>query len=290
MADLRSRFIEDYAGGLLNVARQELSTTGEVLAQDGLTSEGTLFVEDGTGTKSGLKLGVGLVEVVDPTTLTGAVNVRYADRTYAKIRDLKLFSTAIASAQAALAEATSTSVSNLETTLQLLEDDISSLGENFQKNLAEEVEQIQTLSLTQKDLSEKVTVVDIKAQSLEERVIALETPPVAPFTIASLETSANAFYYSGTIAVANAVVTGTSTAFDTQLDVGDVFMATTSTGEEVEFTVTAFDTVSPAVSMTVTPTNKTVTAGARFKRSQNLDLKVKINEIIAALKTLQLIV
>lgn len=290
MADLRSRFIEDYAGGLLNVARQELSTTGEVLAQDGLTSEGTLFVEDGTGTKSGLKLGVGLVEVVDPTTLTGAVNVRYADRTYAKIRDLKLFSTAIASAQAALAEATSTSVSNLETTLQLLEDDISSLGENFQKNLAQEVEQIQTLSLTQKDLSEKVTVVDIKAQSLEERVIALETPPVAPFTIASLETLANAFYYSGTIAVANAVVTGTSTAFDTQLDVGDVFMATTSTGEEVEFTVTAFDTVSPAVSMTVTPTNKTVTAGARFKRSQNLDLKVKINEIIAALKTLQLIV
>jgi hypothetical protein len=111
----------------LNVARQELSTTGEVLVQDGFTSEGALFVEDGSGTKSGLKLGVSLAEVVDPTTETGVVNVRYADRTYAKIRDLKIFSTAIASAQAALSEATSVSLSNIETTLQLLEDDLGTV-------------------------------------------------------------------------------------------------------------------------------------------------------------------
>lgn len=290
MADLRSRFIEDYAGGLLNVARQELSTAGEVLAQDGLTSEGTLFVEDGTGTKSGLKLGVSLAEAVDPTTEMGVVNVRYADRTFAKIRDLKVFSTAIASAQAALAEATSTSISNLETTLQLLEDDIGSLGENFQQNLATGQEQLQTLNLTQKDLSEKVSAADVKIQSLETRVKALETTTTTPPEIAALATATNAFYYSGTIAISNANVTGTNTAFDTQLDVGDVFVATTSAGEEVEFTVTGFDTTSPGTAMTVTPTNKTVTSGARFKRSQDLNLKVKINEIIAALKTLKLIV
>ena len=134
------------------MARQELSTTGEVLAQDGLTSEGTLFVEDGTGTKSGLKLGVSLAEVVDPTTETGVVNVRFANRTYAKLRDLKIFSTAIASAQAALSEATSTSVSNLETTLQLLEDDISTVEQNFQQSLTTSQQQLQSLSLTQRAL------------------------------------------------------------------------------------------------------------------------------------------
>ena len=104
MADLRKRYIEDYAGGFLNIARQEISSTGEVLVQDGFTSEGTLFVEDGTGTKSGLLLGSALAESVDPTTETGVVNVRFADRTYAKVRDLKIFSTAIASAQAALSD------------------------------------------------------------------------------------------------------------------------------------------------------------------------------------------
>jgi hypothetical protein len=290
MADLRSRFIEDYAGGLLNVARQELSTTGEVLAQDGLTSEGTLFVEDGTGTKSGLKLGVSLAEVIDPTTEMGAVNVRYADRTYAKVRDLKIFSTAIASAQAALAEATSTSISNLETTLQLLEDDISSVEQNFQQNLASGREQLQTISLGQKDLTEKVTQTSIAVQSLEGRVQALETPATNPPSVGVMTTGTNNFYYTGTLAVAGANVTGTNTAFDTQLDVGDVFIATTSAGEDVEFTVTGFDTTNPATSMTVIPTNKTVTAGARFKRGQDLILRAKINEIIAALKGLKLVV
>ena len=290
MADLRSRFIEDYAGGLLNIARQELSTTGEVLAQDGLTSEGTLFVEDGTGTKSGLKLGVSLVGAVDPTTELGVVNVRFADRTFAKIRDLKIFSTAIASAQAALSEATSGSLSNIETTLQLLEDDINTVEQNFQQNLAQEQEKLQTVSLEQRSLQEKVTVNEVKVLNLESRVNTLELTNTETEEIVALSTTLNTFYYLGTIAVNNSVVTGTSTSFDSQLDVGDTFIATTSAGEDVEFTVTAFDSITPATSMTVTPTNKTVTAGGRFKRNVDLELKTKVNEIILALKALKIFV
>jgi len=131
MADLRSKFIEDYAGGLLNVSRQELSSTGEVLSQDGLLSDSTIFVEDGSGSKSGLKLGVSLCEAVDPTTTQGIVNVRYADRTYASTRDLKIFSTAIASAQAALSDATATSITNLENAFQLLETAQDTLQNSF---------------------------------------------------------------------------------------------------------------------------------------------------------------
>lgn len=290
MADLRSRFIEDYAGGLLNIARQELSTSGEVLSQDGLTSEGTLFVEDGTGTKSGLKLGVSLAECIDPTTELGVVNVRFADRTYAKVRDLKIFSTAIASAQAALSEATSVSISNLETTLQLLEDDISSVEQNFQKNLTEGQQQLQTLSLTQRSLKEQVEATSAQIATLGARVSALETPVVNPAEVLPLVTSLNSFYYSGTISISNANVTGSSTLFDSQLEVGDSFIAVTSAGEEVEFTVTAFDSTSPATSMTVSPTNKTVNANSRFRKNQNLELKKKLNEVIAILKSLKLIV
>lgn len=172
MADLRSRFLEDYAGGLLNIARQELSTTGEVLVQDGLTSEGTLFVEDGSGTKSGLKLGVSLAEAVDPTTEIGIVNVRFADRTYAKIRDLKIFSTAIASAQAALSEATSTSISNLETAFQLIEDDLDSLEKNISQLLEGQDERINTfISDQQITTGELLTV----SENLSTRTETLET-------------------------------------------------------------------------------------------------------------------
>lgn len=177
MADLRSRFLEDYAGGLLNIARQELSTTGEVLVQDGLTSEGTLFVEDGSGTKSGLKLGVSLAEVVDPTTETGIVNVRYADRTYAKIRDLKIFSTAIASAQAALSEATSISVSNLETAFQLIEDDLGSLEKNISQILENQDERINTFSEDQREVTDELFTISqgltTRVQILEENFTAL---------------------------------------------------------------------------------------------------------------------
>ena len=291
MADLRSRFIEDYAGGLLNVARQELSTTGEVLAQDGFTSEGSLFVEDGSGTKSGLKLGVSLAEAIDPTTELGIVNVRFADRTYAKVRDLKIFSTAIASAQAALSEASSTSISNIEITLQLLEDNITSVEQNFQQNLTTSQEQLQTLALSQRSIDEKVNTNDVALQNLTSRVKALEVPTTTIPVVSPLASSLNSFYYRGTITVGNnGVVTGVSTEFDSQLDVGDSFVAISSAGEEIEFSVTAFDTVSPATVMTVTPSNKTVTVGSRFKRNQNLDLKLKINDIIAALKSSNIIV
>ncbi len=290
MADLRSRFIEDYAGGLLNISRQEISTTGEVLAQDGLTSDGTLFVEDGSGTKSGLKLGVSLAEAIDPTTEMGVVNVRYADRTYAKVRDLKIFSTAIASAQAALSEASSTSISNLEITVQLLEDDITTPEQNFQESLTSESRQLQELSLTQKEMRDSLTSTRASLLTLEGRVSALEVPVPNPPAISTLNVETNSLYYSGTIAISGGVVTGTSTAFDTELDVGDSFIATTSTGEIVEFIVTAFGSTSPSTSMTVIPTNKVVSATTKFTRNQNLELKKKVNEIISALKTLNFFV
>ena len=129
MADLRARYLEDYAGGLLNIARQELSSTGEVLAQDGFLDDTTLFVEDGRGVKSGLRLGAALAECVDPSTDSGVLNFRTAERTYAKIRDLKVFSTAVASAQAALSESVAGSIGNLENAFELLESDFQS-GQN----------------------------------------------------------------------------------------------------------------------------------------------------------------
>jgi hypothetical protein len=286
MADLRKRFIEDYAGGLLNVARQELSTTGEVLAQDGLTSENTLFVEDGSGTKTGLKLGVSLAEAVDPTTETGVVNVRFADRTYAKLRDLKIFSTAIASAQAALSEAASVSISNLETTLQLLEDDISTVEQNFQQNLVTSQEQLQNLTLTQRDLEQKSAETDVEIAQLGSRVTKLESPVESPKELGLLEENINTFYYTGTIAIANSVVTGTNTAF-TGLKVGDIFETTTSAGEDVEFKIT---NITDNTQLNVTPTNKTVTAGSRFRQSRELQLAKKINDILKVMKGLEFII
>lgn len=268
------------------MARQELSTTGEVLAQDGLTSENTLFVEDGTGTKSGLKLGVSLAEVVDPTTETGVVNVRFADRTYAKLRDFKIFSTAIASAQAALSEAASVSISNLEITLQLLEDDISTVEQNFQQNLVTSQEQLQNLTLTQRDLEQKSSETDVEIAQLSSRVTKLESPIESPQEFAFLEENINTFYYTGTIAIANSVVTGTSTAF-TGLSVGDIFVATTSVGEEVEFRITD---ITDDTQLNVSPTNKTVTAGSRFWQSRELQLAKKINDILQVMKTLEFII
>lgn len=142
MADLRTRYIEDYAGGLLNIARQELSSTGEVLAQDGFVQNSTLFIEDGRGVKSGLRLGSALAECIDPVTETGVLNVRSADRTYAKIRDLKTFATAVASAQGALTESVTESFTNLEGAFESLENDvqqyriqISELSDSVQTDL-----------------------------------------------------------------------------------------------------------------------------------------------------------
>ena len=278
--------IEDYAGGLLNVARQELSTTGEVLAQDGLTSENTLFVEDGSGTKTGLKLGVSLAEAVDPTTETGVVNVRFADRTYAKLRDLKIFSTAIASAQAALSEAASVSISNLETTLQLLEDDISTVEQNFQQNLVTSQEQLQNLTLTQRDLEQKSAETNVEIAQLGSRVTKLESPVESPEKLDLFEENTNTFYYTGTIAIANSVVTGTDTAF-TELEVGDIFITTTSAGEDVEFRIT---NITDNTQLNVTPTNKTVIAGSRFRQSRELQLIKKVNDILRVMKGLEFII
>lgn len=174
MADLRSKYMEDYAGGLLNVSRQELSSTGEVLSQDGLLSNSTLFVEDGTGTKSGLLLGNSLCEVVDPTTEKGAVNVRYADRTYASIRDLKIFSTAIASAQAALSDAASSSITNLENAFELLEDAFDTLQNSFDTREAVVDSKLERLSELD-TLTDSIANFTSEQESIVNRIDAVES-------------------------------------------------------------------------------------------------------------------
>lgn len=173
MADLRSKFIEDYAGGLLNVSRQELASTGEVLSQDGLLADASLFVEDGAGVKSGLKLGASLCEVVDPTTDEGVVNVRYANRTYASVRDLKIFSTAIASSQAALADASSSSITNLENAFQLLENSLDTLSTRF--NSRNDIVDTEFKKLSQIDtLSGKVIASEEEIKTLDSKIEALK--------------------------------------------------------------------------------------------------------------------
>lgn len=294
MADLRFRFIEDYAGGLLNISRQEVSTTGEVLSQDGLTTEGTIFVEDGSGVKTGLKLGVSLVEAIDPTTEMGVVNVRFADRTYAKIRDLRIFTTAIASAQSALSEATSTSISNLETAFQLLEDDINTIEENLQGNISSEREKIQELTINQNSLTDRINSHDVDIQTLASRIIALETASMAPEsqseTVDILEIEQNSIYYSGTITVTQGIVNGDGTSFSTELSIGDIFIAKDADGSDVEFKITAFDTVTPTTKMTVIPTNIDIPVGAKYRRDIDRLTAKKINEIIFALQKLNIFV
>jgi len=173
MADLRSKFIEDYAGGLLNVSRQELASTGEVLSQDGLLADASLFVEDGAGVKSGLKLGASLCEVVDPTTDEGVVNVRYANRTYASVRDLKIFSTAIASSQAALADASSSSITNLENAFQLLENSLDTLSTRF--NSRNDIVDTEFKKLSEiETLSGKVTASEEEIKTLDSKIEALK--------------------------------------------------------------------------------------------------------------------
>lgn len=286
MADLRARFVEDYAGGLLNISRQELSTTGEVLTQDALPSESTIFVEDGTGSKSGLKLGISLAEVVDPVTEQGVVNVRFADRTYSKIRDLKIFSTAVASAQAALSDAVSTSISNLEVTLQLLEDDISSLEENVQQSISSTQERLLEIEFTNRSISESLTTQATDIQNLTTRVATLEQPTSTPVTIEELTEITNSYYYTGTIQISGGNAIGTDTNFSTSLNIGDVFITKNAAGDDVEFTVRGFDDLSPESAMLVTPTDQTVPAGSKFSIPRELTLQKKINEIILAMKLL----
>ena len=175
MADLRTRFIEDYAGGLLNISRQELSSTGEVLAQDGFVDGTTLFVEDGRGVKSGLRLGSSLVECIDPTTETGLLNVRTADRTYAKIRDLKAFATAVASAQGALSDSVATSLTNLEGAFESLETDV----ETYRTQLTELIDNadlgVGNLTLRVEGTEAAITRIDTTSTTLSDRVTTIET-------------------------------------------------------------------------------------------------------------------
>jgi uncharacterized protein YoxC len=184
VADLRTRFIEDYAGGLLNVARQELSSTGEVLAQDGFTDNQVLFVEDGRGVKSGLKLGAGLMECVDPSTEEGVLNVRSADRTYAKIRDLKIFATAVASAQAALSESVSETFANFETAFESLESDLESTRSEFLSQSGTVALDVQGNSGRIDSLEEKVSeleslaATEVPDRTVREVVAEAETPAI----------------------------------------------------------------------------------------------------------------
>lgn len=296
MADLRFRFIEDYAGGLLNVSRQEISTTGEVLSQDGFTTEGTIFVEDGSGVKSGLKLGVSLVEAVDPTTEMGVLNVRYGDRTYAKVRDLRIFTTAIASAQSALSEATSVSISNLETAFQLLEDDINSLEENLQNNITNEREKIQELAINQNELTERVNTHDVDIQNLSNRIGVLESPvtttPTETATAINIEQ--NSQYYTGKITIDAGIVTGNAsgddkTLFSKELSIGDIFIVN-SGGKDIEFKVRSFDTSLPDSKMSVTPTNINVGSMSPYRKDINRLIGNKVNEIISVLQKLNILV
>lgn len=175
MADLRARFIEDYAGGFLNVSRQEISSTGEVLSQDGFVEDQTIFVEDGVGVKSGLKLGVSKAECVDPTSDLGIVNVRFADRTYTKLRDTKVFLTAIASSQAALSDAVTSSITNIENAIENL--DISNL--NIDRKIASIDENLSRYTM---DTGERLKVLETQVipslleaiTELQAKVIVLE--------------------------------------------------------------------------------------------------------------------
>lgn len=174
MADLRARFIEDYAGGLLNIARQELSSTGEVLAQDGFVEGLSLFVEDGRGVKSGLRLGSALAECIDPTTETGILNVRSADRTYAKIRDLKAFATACASAQGALSESVAESFTNLEGAFESLEADVQSYRTQLNELIDTTDLGVSNLSSRIDEIDGKLTQISSDTSSLSARITTLE--------------------------------------------------------------------------------------------------------------------
>lgn len=297
MANLRKRYLEDYAGGFLNVARQEISSAGEVLVQDGFTSQGTIYVEDGAGVKSGLKLGVSLVEVVDPSTEQGAVNVRFADRTYAKTRDLKIFSTAIASAQAALSEATTISITNLEAALQILEDDVSSVTQTLQNNLENGLANLATLNQGQATLTDTVSSLQTSVTNLATKIDNLENKG-GENAISPLSTEININELTGTIQIGSGgTVTGDNTIFSAELNVGDIiyvpFQADPSTNASQitlqEFTVVQFDSTDSATGMTVTPTNVTVPANSKFYLSETNQIKAKLNEVITVLKKLNFI-
>lgn len=203
MADLRTRFIEDYAGGLLNIARQELSSTGEVLAQDGFVDATTLFVEDGRGVKSGLRLGSSLAECIDPITETGLLNVRTADRTYAKTRDLKAFATAVASAQGALSDSVATSLTNLEGAFESLETDV----ETYRTQLTELIDStdlgVGNLTSRVNNIDSSVGSIESGVQNISDRVTSVEA------TLSQVQVVTEEIEVSGSTTVLAALDAGT---------------------------------------------------------------------------------
>jgi hypothetical protein len=167
------------------------------------------------------------------------------------------------------------------------------LEENLQGNIASEKEKIQELTINQNLIFDTIATQDTDIKTLSSRVLALEKPitdPTSKEEIDNLVIEQNSLYYSGTIAISGGVVMGTSTEFDTELEIGDIFIATDSSGKDVEFQVRAFDTTTPSVKISVTPTNKTVNAGEPFKRDINRLIAKKINEIIFALRKSDILV
>lgn len=212
--------------------------------------------------------------------------MRFAERTYAKVRDLKVFSTAIASAQAALSRATSVSITNLENALQLIEDDISTVNQNFQESLSREQEQIRDISLVNKSLDERITAQESSLLNLANRVSNLELPSASIKTIEPLTTDSNRIYYEGTIEVGLGVVTGSNTDFTGIFEVGDRFVSTDATGKRVQFTVSGFDSDTPQTRIFVTPTNVTIASGSGYERDLDLEIRNKINETLLVLRGL----
>ena len=101
------------------------------------------------------------------------MNVRYADRTYAKVRDVKIFTMAIASAQAALSESVTESVSTLENVL----DSCNARLDTSERNMLNIQNELKTSVLT---INTGVGTLKSSLESLQDRVIALESADPNP--------------------------------------------------------------------------------------------------------------
>jgi hypothetical protein len=216
VADLRTRYIEDYAGGLLNIARQELSSTGEVLAQDGFVDGLALFVEDGRGVKSGLRLGSAIAECIDPITDTGILNVRTADRTYAKVRDLKAFATAVASAQGALTESVTESFTNFEGAFESLEADVQTYRTQVSEAIDSTDLAVSNLSGRVSAVESGLSTVNTTLTTLSEQVFAVETSGITDGERGDIS-----ILEKGTVFQINANTIGPNELIDTTVTAGE---------------------------------------------------------------------